>query len=83
MEIRLVGAELFHADGRTDRHTAMTQNLRKAPKKTPSSRVRLRNRTWVDRQVTFLSFKPLRLEINLDIINIPFVPHGVNSLSAL
>ena len=39
MKIRLVGAELFHADGRTDGRTAMTKirvafrNFPKAPKK--------------------------------------------------
>jgi hypothetical protein len=39
MKIRQVGAELFHADGRTDRRTHMTQlvvafvNFAKEPKK--------------------------------------------------
>jgi len=39
MKVRLVGAELLHADGRTDRQTAMTKiivafrNLAYAPKK--------------------------------------------------
>jgi hypothetical protein len=53
MKIRPVGAELFHAGGRTDRRTDMTKlivvcrNFANAPK------------TWLQRQIFF----PLRTEM--------------------
>jgi hypothetical protein len=33
MKILLVGAELFHADGQTDRHDKALRNFTNAPKK--------------------------------------------------